>query len=359
MKNYLKKNKKTALALILGFFFVGFVIASYVLVSSPLQSKGKEFSIYIPTNNTFADVEKSILDSLYRNAESPSVVYYKWKLTSLLKPVEVFPPGKYTISGNLNARAILNKLISGNQDPVSIRIDNIKTIYKLAQRFEKMFEQDSAQFMSYVNNNLDLLAPETKNLQVEIRQQRVLERLLGDTYEMYWTSSPENFFIRMNTLYDDYWGADQNTLASRIGLSEHDVYVLASIVRGETANKDEAPQIAGLYLNRLKQAMLLQSDPTVLFGINTKEKRQRVRHEDLKFNSPYNTYLHKGLPPAAIHIVEKTYLEAVLNAASHEYIFMCAQPGKTGKHNFAVNYAEHQKNASAYQQFLDSIDIQR
>jgi len=359
MKNYLRKNKKAALALILAFFFVGALIISFVLASSPLQLKGKEFSIYIPTNNTFASVEKSILDSLYRNAESPSVVYYKWKLTSLFKSVEVFPPGKYTISGNLSARAIFNKLISGNQDPVSIRIDNIKTIYKLAERFEKKFEQDSAQFMDYVNKNLDTLAPKTKDLPIEIRQQRVLERLLGDTYEMYWTSSPENFFSRLNTLYNEYWGANQNTLASKIGLSEHEVYVLASIVRGETANKDEAPHIAGLYLNRLKKDMLLQSDPTVLFGINTKEKRQRVRHADLKFDSPYNTYLYKGMPPAAIHTVEKTYLEAVLNAASHDYIFMCAQPGKTGKHNFAVSYAEHQKNASAYQQFLDSIDIQR
>jgi UPF0755 protein len=359
MKNYLRKNKKAALALILAFFFVGALIISFVLASSPLQLKGKEFSIYIPTNNTFASVEKSILDSLYRNAESPSVVYYKWKLTSLFKSVEVFPPGKYTISGNLSARAIFNKLISGNQDPVSIRIDNIKTIYKLAERFEKKFEQDSAQFMDYVNKNLDTLAPKTKDLPIEIRQQRVLERLLGDTYEMYWTSSPENFFSRLNTLYIEYWGANQNTLASKIGLSEHEVYVLASIVRGETANKDEAPQIAGLYLNRLKQAMLLQSDPTVLFGINTKEKRQRVRHDDLKFDSPYNTYLYKGLPPAAIHIVEKSYIDAVLNAASHEFIFMCAQPGRTGKHNFAVNYVEHQKNAKAYQQYLDSINIQR
>ena len=359
MKNYLKKNKKVALALILASFFVGFVILSYVLASSPLQSKGKEFSIFIPTNNTFASVEKSILDSLSRDAESPSIIYYKWKLTSLFKSIEVFPPGKYTVSGNLSARAILNKLISGNQDPVSIRIDDIKTIYKLAQRFEKKFEQDSALFMAYVNKNLELLAPKTIDLPIEIRQQRVLERLLGDTYEMYWTSSPENFFSRLNTLYNEYWGANKNTLASRIGLSEHDVYVLASIVRGETANKDEAPQIAGLYLNRLKQNMLLQSDPTVLFGINTKEKRQRVRHDDLKFDSPYNTYLYKGLPPAAIHIVEKTYIEAVLNAASHEYIFMCAQPGKTGKHNFAVNYTEHQENAKAYQKYLDSIDIQR
>lgn len=359
MKNYFKKNKKAAAVVIALSFFLAFAIVSSVLVVSPINTGGKEFSIYIPTNNTSADVEKAILDSLYKNAESPGIVFYKWKITSLFKSPDKFPPGKYTISGNLSARAIFNKLNSGNQDAVSIRIDNIKTIYKLAQRFGKKFEQDSAKFMDYVNHNLDILAPNTKELPVEIRQQRVLERLLGDTYEMYWTSSPENFFSRLNILYDEYWNNEKVTLASRIGLSEHEVYVLASIVRGETANKDEAPQIAGLYLNRLKQNMLLQSDPTVLFGINTKEKRQRVRNGDLKFDSPYNTYLYKGLPPASIHIVEKTYLDAVLNAENHNYIFMCAQPGGTGKHNFAVTYAEHQQYAKAYQQYLDSLDIQR
>jgi UPF0755 protein len=359
MRKYLKKNKKAAIAVIASSLLAAFVIVSYVLAISPLQSNGRKFSIYIPTNNTFASVEKDILDSLYLDAQSPSIIYYKWKLTSLFKSVEKFPPGKYTLSGSLDARSIFNKLISGNQDPVSIRIDNVKTIYKLAQRFGKKFEQDSAKFMNYVNKNLDKLAPNTKDFTLEIRQQRVLERLLGDTYEMYWTSSPENFFSRLNLLYDEFWTAKQDTLAAHIGLNEHQVYVLASIVRGETANKDEAPQIAGLYLNRLKQDMLLQSDPTVLFGVNTKEKRQRVRNSDLKFDSPYNTYLYKGLPPAAIHIVEKTYIEAVLNAALHDYVFMCAQPGGTGKHNFAVTYAEHQQFAKSYQQYLDSLDIQR
>ena len=353
------QNKKVAAGVIVASLFVAFAILTYVLALSPLNSKGKEFSIFIPSNNTGASVEQAILDSLYRDAQTPSIVYYKWKVTSLFKSVDKFPPGKYTLSGNLSARAIFNKLLSGNQDAVSIRIDNVKTIHKLAQRFGKKFEQDSAEFMNYVNKNLDLLAPNTNELPLEIRQQRVLERLLGDTYEMYWTSSPENFFSRLNTLYDEYWTNEQDTLASRIGLSEHEVYVLASIVRGETANKDEASQIAGLYLNRLNQEMLLQSDPTVLFGINTKEKRQRVRHDDLKFDSPYNTYLYKGLPPATIHIVEKSYINAVLNAATHNYIFMCAQPGGTGKHNFAVTYAEHKEYARTYQQYLDSLDIQR
>jgi UPF0755 protein len=359
MKNYLMQNKKVAAGVIVASLFVAFAILTYVLALSPLNSKGKEFSIFIPSNNTGASVEQAILDSLFRDAQTPSIVYYKWKVTSLFKSVDKFPPGKYTLSGNLSARAIFNKLLSGNQDAVSIRIDNVKTIHKLAQRFGKKFEQDSAEFMNYVNKNLDLLAPNTNELPLEIRQQRVLERLLGDTYEMYWTSSPENFFSRLNTLYDEYWTNEQDTLASRIGLSEHEVYVLASIVRGETANKDEASEIAGLYLNRLNQEMLLQSDPTVLFGINTKEKRQRVRHDDLKFDSPYNTYLYKGLPPATIHIVEKSYINAVLNAATHNYIFMCAQPGGTGKHNFAVTYAEHKEYARTYQQYLDSLDIQR
>ncbi|MFM2226753.1 MAG: putative aminodeoxychorismate lyase [Bacteroidota bacterium] len=359
MKNYLKHNKKVATAVVAATLFVAFAILSCILTLTPLNSNGKEFSIFIATNNTGASVEQTILDSLYINAQTPSIIYYKWKVTSFFKSVDKFPPGKYTLNGNSSARAIFNKLLSGNQNAVSIRIDNVKTIYNLAQKFGKKFEQDSAKFMSYVNKNLDLLAPNTKELPLEIRQQRVLERLLGDTYEMYWTSSPENFFSRLNTLYEEYWTNEQDTLASRIGLSEHEVYVLASIVRGETANKDEASQIAGLYLNRLNQEMLLQSDPTVLFGINTKEKRQRVRHDDLKFDSPYNTYLYKGLPPATIHIVEKSYINAVLNAATHNYIFMCAQPGGTGKHNFAVTYAEHKEYARTYQQYLDSLDIQR
>lgn len=359
MKNYFKKNKKAAVAVIFASLFVAFLIITYVLVVSPLNSNGKEFSIYIPTNNKGEEIEKIILDSLYKDAASPSMVFYKWKVTALFKSVEKFPPGKYTISGNLSARTIFNKIISGNQDAVSIRIDNIKSIQRLAQRFGNKFEQDSAKFMDYVNHNLDALAPNSKDLPLEIRQQRVVERLLGDTYEMYWTSSPENFFSRMNSLYDEYWTQEQDTLAARIGLTEHEVYVLASIVRGETANEEEAPQIAGLYLNRLKKDMLLQSDPTVLFGVNSKMKRQRVRNDDLKFDSPYNTYLYKGLPPASIHVVEKSYLEAVLHATKHDYIFMCAQPKGTGKHNFAVTYVEHQQNAKAYQQYLDSIDIQR
>lgn len=359
MKNYFKKNKKIAILALSGFSFLVLTTAVYLFISSPLNQNGKDFTIYIPTENSSADIEKQILDSLIQNSDSPDWVYLKWRMTSTFKSKEKFPAGRYKISGKLSARAIFNKINNGNQDPVTIRIDNIKTIYSLAKQFEKKFEQDSTSFINYVNQNLDLLAPNSQNQPVEIRMQRVLERLLGDSYELYWTTTPAAFFSKLNQPYQDFWTPEKNNLASRIGLTEHEVYVLASIVRGETANKDEAPEIAGLYLNRIRQGMLLQSDPTVLFAINTKEKRQRVLNEDLKFDSPYNTYLYKGLPPATIHVVEKRYLEAVLYAANNDYIFMCAQPGKTGKHNFAKTYAEHLSNARLYRAYLDSINIQR
>jgi cell division protein YceG involved in septum cleavage len=197
MKNYFRRNKKASISLAIGIVILGFFIFTFALISSPLNSGGKKFSIFIPTNNDGKSVENAILDSLYKNSKSPSILYYKWKVTAIFKSSDKFPPGKYTIDGDLSARSIFNKLLSGNQDPVSIRIDNIKTIYKLAQRFAKNFEQDSAKFMGYVNGNLNELAPNTNDLPLEIRQQRVLERILGDTYELYWTSSPANFFSKM------------------------------------------------------------------------------------------------------------------------------------------------------------------
>lgn len=359
MKNYLAKTKRKILAVTFLLCTTLVVLLLYLLFFSSLNSKRKEFSIYVPTYHNTADIEKVILDSLYSGAKYPSLVYYKWKITAWLKSSEPLQPGRYKINANQSARVVLNKIKNGEQDPISVRVDNIKTIYQLAQRYDKKFEQDSSSFMIYVLENINALAPNTNSLALEVRLQSALQRILGDTYEMYWTASPENFFSQLNDMYDKNWTNEQDWLASRIGLSEHEVYVLASIVRGETADKNEAPQVAGLYLNRLKQGMLLQSDPTVLFGINTKEKRQRVRHSDLKYDSPYNTYLYKGLPPATIHVVEKSYLTAVLNATTHDYIFMCAQPKGTGKHNFAVTYTEHQANARKFQAYLDSINIQR
>ena len=155
-----------------------------------------------------------------------------------------------------------------------------------------------------------------------------------------------------------WWTDSRKAKAAAKGLSPEEAVILASIVQAETANLSEAPKVAGLYLNRLNRGMLLQADPTVIYAIGNPEIR-RVLDTDILIDSPYNTYKYKGLPPGTIRTPEPTYIEAVLNAEKHNYIFMCAEPGGTNNHAFAKTNAEHNRNARKYHRWLSKQQIYR
>ena len=129
--------------------------------------------------------------------------------------------------------------------------------------------------------------------------------------------------------------------------------MLASIVNGETNHVPEMPSVAGVYLNRLHKGMKLQADPTVAFCLDYSVNRILKKH--LEIDSPYNTYLYAGLPPAPICVPSRAALEAVLNPDSHGYLYFCASPDFDGTHRFAATYAEHLRNARAYQQALTTF----
>ena len=142
------------------------------------------------------------------------------------------------------------------------------------------------------------------------------------------------------------------------------MYILASIVHKETAKIDERPTVAGVYLNRLQQDMPLQADPTVIYAIKKRsgdfdQEIKRVFYNDLRINSPYNTYTNKGLPPGPIAMPDVSAIDAVLNAVNHEYIYFCANPDKPGYHAFASTYEAHQLNAKKYANWLNSTGTNR
>lgn len=142
-------------------------------------------------------------------------------------------------------------------------------------------------------------------------------------------------------------------------MSQSKVVTLASIVYAEQSiAKDEWPRIAGLYINRLQTGQKLQSDPTFKFCwgrdlIN----QQRLYNKHREIDCAYKTYMYYGLPPGPINIPPSGVIDAVLNYEKNDYIFMCAQANNSGKHNFAVTYAEHQKNAAAFQKWMDANNI--
>jgi UPF0755 protein len=139
-----------------------------------------------------------------------------------------------------------------------------------------------------------------------------------------------------------------------------DALVLASIVEKEAGNPLERPKVAGLFLNRLKMDMRLQSDPTVIYGIVDGRPKtdgegplgRRLLKKDLEFDSPYNTYIYSGLPPGPICNPGKASIEAVLNPEDHDYIYMVADG--TGGHAFATTLREHNNNVAKWRKIRAS-----
>ena len=125
--------------------------------------------------------------------------------------------------------------------------------------------------------------------------------------------------------------------------SPTEAIILASIIEKETYIDNEKPLIAGVYLNRLKKNMRLQSDPTVVYGLQVDDNwDRRLLYSHLKTDSLYNTYMYNGLPPTAICNPSKASILAVLHPEWTQKLFFVA--GNGGKHVFATNFDQHKKN---------------
>lgn len=182
---------------------------------------------------------------------------------------------------------------------------------------------------------------------------------LPDSYEFYWNVPVNKFCDRMYYYYKKFWNKNRLSKAQKIGLSPLEVSVLASIVQAEQARKtDEQPIIAGLYLNRLRKGIPLQADPTVIYAIGD-FNRKRLLKKDLKYPSPYNTYINKGLPPAPINFPTRQAIDAVLYYDPNDYLYMCAKDDFSGYHYFSKTLRQHNIYARRYQRALSKSGIKR
>ncbi|TAD95459.1 MAG: endolytic transglycosylase MltG, partial [Bacteroidetes bacterium] len=219
----------------------------------------------------------------------------------------------------------------------------------LAAKITRNLEIDSLEVEKLLND------PQ-KTAELGFDTTNIMAMFIPNTYEMYWTSSADQLLKKMQAEYHKFWNEDRKAKAKALNLSEIQVSILASIVEAETKKQDEAPIIAGVYLNRLAKGEKLQADPTVIFGIGDFGiKRLLISH--LQHDSPYNTYKYAGLPPGLINLPSVPSLEAVLNPQKHDYIFFCAKEDFSGYHNFAVSYNDHLKNAARYQAALNKLNI--
>lgn len=326
---------------------VGGYFAFKFLNKYKLGNVEKEGYILVPTGANFEQVLDSISPFL-KNKESFREVALQKKLDQKIKS------GRYKIESGADNSQLVNMIKAGNQTPNSFRIGDFGTVYQMIGRVSRKTEADSLTFV----NSFNKIAQE-KGLN---NAEDLKNYFFSDTYEFYWTVKPEDFFKKFEKDYQEFWTAEREAKLKNLGITKNQVYALASIVYKESGGKtDEQKTIAGLYLNRFRKGMKLQSDPTVIYAINKednfKSDIKRVLYKHLSVQSPYNTYKNAGIPPGPICIVDKSSVDAVLNAENHHYIFMCADPKRMGYHKFTDNDAEHAKNAKEYQDWLNSRQI--
>ncbi|GJM27922.1 MAG: aminodeoxychorismate lyase [Cyclobacteriaceae bacterium] len=189
----------------------------------------------------------------------------------------------------------------------------------------------------------------------DFNQDNVYCILIPDTLLIYQDSRARELADRLFRNFRIFWTPERLEQAASNGLTKQETGILASIVYAETKRPEEMPVIAGLYLNRIKQEMRLQADPTVVFAYGRPLTRVLKAHK--KIESPYNTYQVSGLPPGPVNSATTTAIEAVLRPKSHNYLYFCARRDFSGQHHFSRTLKEHLTVARKYQKELNKRRI--
>lgn len=294
------------------------------------------------------DTADSVFTKLEPIAEAHSLTGLKylsrhWKYTDHIRT------GRYGIEPGQRTYKVFQHLKNGHQNALRLTIPESRTMERLAGTLGKKLMLDSLTLAASLTDQdfCGRWGYDTATIAC---------LFVPNTYEIYWNTSLDGLMERMQKEHDRFWDGERTAKAQQLGLSQNEVCTVASIIDEETANNGEKPMIAGMYLNRLKEGMPLQADPTIKFAMKRFELH-RIYHDMLFYDSPYNTYRNTGLPPGPIKIASVQGIDAVLNRADHDYLYMCAKEDFSGTHNFARTYQEHLKNAARYSKALNERGI--
>lgn len=302
--------------------------------------------VYIHSGWNFSQVKEMLVEKgIVKTPEAFDLISRLKKYDNCIKP------GRYRIMNHSSNLQLVNLLRSGKQEPETISLYNIRTKKELLDILALKIEADSTAIARcFSDGNLKKYG---------FTGQDILAMFLSGTYPLLWTDSPEVFLQSMHKVYEDFWTPERRKRAAAIPLSPLQVSILASIVQAEQSqHDDEKAIIAGLYLNRLKIGMALQSDPTLIYACGN-FSILRVLDCDKKINSPYNTYMYAGLPPGPILMPSVSSLDAVLNYRKNDYYYMCAEPDFSGRHHFSTTLKEQEQYADRYRKALTKRDIVR
>lgn len=321
--------------LIVSVIIGGLGLYVYNALFSPIL--GDDITIQIPSNSSFDDV-KDILTNKGITTHAQIFEQLAKRMNFIKSPMR---SGQFELKKDSGLVDIIRHLRNGKQKAVNLVVNINWTVDRVAGKLAPLLELDSIAILNALEN-------EELQSQLNYNGATSMSLFIPNSYQVYWNTSGVDLVKRLHREAESFWSQnDRISKAKELDMTPEEVYTLASIVERETNQNEEKRRMAGVYLNRIKRGMPLQADPTVKFGIGDMSLK-RILNKHLKHPSPYNTYIHTGLPPGPISMASIASIDAVLDAEQHNYLYFCRRPDETGLHEFAKSLTEHNRNASAY-----------
>lgn len=297
---------------------------------------GPDITFTVRSGDTFGRINQKLFEQGLISDKRLFHYYAKYK-----NVLTKFRAGNFTIPTGSNMTQVLDTLVYGQPNLTSITIPEGKNMYEIAKLFEAAGITSEKDFLEAVQhpNLISQLAIQATSLE---------GYLFPETYRFAPETPAKSIVKSMIDLFNE---KTKSIDFDHPFLNKHQVIILASVVEKETGAKFERPTIAGVFTNRLKKRMRLQSDPTTVYGIWSRYKGN-IKKSDLLEMTPYNTYKIPALPQGPISNPSLEAIEAVLNPAQHDYLYFVSK--NDGTHVFSKTYKEHdqavqdfQKNAKA------------
>ncbi len=308
------------------------VVFYAVLLSFDIESMDNK-TIDIPEGSTVS----SVANSLYKSEHFSTIDVFAFKLIMKLsfKEDKIYT-GRYNLSRIKNIGGLVELITSNSGTKITLTFIEGWGIEDYASKLHDAIGIDSIKFTKLCQSNyikeFGINAPSCEGY------------LYPDTYDFLTSYNEKQIFDRMVNQFLNKYNNFIRNKAESINMSMNEVVTLASIVQGEAAKNSEMNKISSVYHNRLNKGMNLEADPTIQYIIPGGNRR--LTFKDLKINSPYNTYLNKGLPPGPLNNPSLSALMASINPEKSDYFYFVADT--EGGHMFSKTLKEHKHNIRIY-----------
>ena len=324
--------------------FFSMVFTSVALILFwPQQNSGKVAKVTVKSGISLLQLAQQMKDNkLITNTST-----FMWAAQLMGKERKI-PTGTFHLQDATNNYAIIQQLVYGSPELEKITFLEGWTVRQFANHLAEKLDLEVEEIVGLANRDAFLRKHQINSSSAE-------GYLFPDTYLLSEHTDPESVLNILVNESRKFWTKAREYRATALGLTKHEIVTLASIIEGEAIYDDERPVISAVYHNRLESGMKLQADPTIQYIIDDGPRRLLTR--DLQIKSPYNTYLHEGLPPGPINSPGKKSLLAALYPEENEYLFFVAKGD--GYHTFSKTEKEHNRAKKKLQKLRKALKRNR